>query len=829
MNGRPQLSLPIPEIIHRVSVTKDIRARRTSVPTGEITRAPSHQSKLVPRQVPEFKSSMVGLEGLNQAFANFFGQASRVADNVGDAIAFAEAQRIKRENEAEKATAVGDALAGRPMSAEGAEDYDYYDTYRAVLAEKTGVEASREFMDWYRSDFLVNSPDGDLSDARQKWAEQHLGGSDDPEFQGMSLGTFYKSTEEMIEQHREARTKALFAKGSENVQAVIDNDVETGQLTSERLTGHIDTMRKLDPLNAAEAAPRVAAQLGVAIQNHPNRSEAVLATLSKPGTGINGKSFQNSFPEAYAKLQQSAVTSFQQTNTFEEMEAVEGLKDRAARLADASTDDLVNFHSDLLTTRQRYGAGKDIAGLQEVWAKEVDRRANEHAAFQGMITGAYDLDVSILRKTLPDYMKKELGIANILQASPDDVAKVFARSGGVAVDDHKAQLSAALVSPENPTAQARAVQVLQALEKVRGRNYATKWLDAPAERLYNFISDEQQLTNESLDATLLRVNGIRNTAKPFDSWTDVYPDKMASDASAHVRDEITRNVTEVFADQGVLGTGFWRNKLVIPPDVRDQIESYARSVVLERGTQGVDPDKAIAEAVRRTAGRGEVLPRNGRYVLTFDDKRNPYYVGEDGKPVVRTRLGFNEFNPKTGETVNTLGVYRDQLQQLQERVPHLLHNGDADDIALAETPAAASRGSFAVYQRGTPIVFEDNDKFTISGRTPLADYGVRYDAQGVPMAQAPAKPDRTVTFSSDEAELSKQMGGLLPEGFGFLRVPIGVDKFGWMLAYRPNFGGQEGISLEEREGAWQVSHRETTIPDRPLINPKVWQEALPPQ
>lgn len=108
--------------------------------------------------------------------------------------------------------------------------------------------------------------------------------------------------------------------------------------------------------------------------------------------------------------------------------------------------------------------------------------------------------------------------------------------------------------------------------------------------------------------------------------------------------------------------------------------------------------------------------------------------------------------------------------------------------------------------------------FTIPGTTGTP-FGVGYDRNGIPKpGNVVVKPDRVVTFAAD---LRRQMDGLLPEGFGFLRVPIGVDTFGWMLAYRPNFGDQKGVSPEERERAWQAPQQGPTAPAQPLINPQV--------
>lgn len=785
-------------------MAKETRYSRTQVATPAITQAPHEQSKLISRPVPEFKSSRAGLDGLSQAFSNFFGATNKAAETLMQAVAISDKSRIEQENTAQQRQAAGDALTGKPMDPSQTDDYDYYDTYRSVLAQRTGADATREFKDWYQNDFLVKTPNGDLAKARQEWAVQNLTGTDDPEFDGMALSTFYKGTETMLGTHMESKLKAQFAQGKQNLEAVIDADAGNGTITPERVAYYIQAAGKLDPLNAHEAAPMVANALAVAVQNHPDKSGPILSTLDREGTGINGKSFSQSFPEAYAKLQQKAVASFEATNTMQEWEAVNGLKERSMKLKDASDDDLVQFGADLISTRNRYGAANDIEALQGVMAKEINRRVTEQTNFahvQQMLLGKTPTDVDVLRKNLPDYMKKVMGIDNILTADPAQVGQILVRAGTVVPEDYKAQVSNAIMNFSNPSAQMAAISLLQVVEKARDQKFAANYLTDEAYRYYKHISDEQMLTSEPIDATLARVAEIRRQAKPVDNWSAIVG-KTSGEARAEVNSYIDYAVKKTFWDGPIrAAVREWiipnfiaerfESGILLPAPLRERITDYAMAVVNERSAQGIDWKQAIEEAVGRMSQRGEVIPNNGRYVLKVDDTLNPTYT-ENGVAKPRVRMGFNVYNPISGENVDTVSIYNDQLYKLNGNLSNIFRQGLAQDVSLVEHPYAVAKGAYAVAQRGDYIVFKAGETFDVNQ--------MKLTEEQVPVFYP---RERKVTFPETEQELSRTLGDLIPEGFGFIKIDLSGDKTGWMLAYRPNFGDEEGRTLQQRERDFQ--------------------------
>src|SRR6185312_10185344 len=113
-------------------------------------------------------------------------------------------------------------------------------------------------------------------------------------------------------------------------------------------------LRVLDPLNAQDAPSRVASALLASAQNHPDQMMAVSNLLTQPGTGVNGKSFAQSWPDAYAGYEQKSVAQWNQLQTVGDLKTVSDFEDRLRN--SSSMDDLVNLTVDVYRFRQQRGA-----------------------------------------------------------------------------------------------------------------------------------------------------------------------------------------------------------------------------------------------------------------------------------------------------------------------------------------------------------------------------------------------------------------------------------------------------------------------------------------
>jgi hypothetical protein len=809
-------------------MAKDVRYSRTQAGGGSglPATAPTISSpQVTPRAVPDFKSALAGTEGLSAVLQSFFGQAQAGFNSIQQGIMIAQKHQIEIENKAQQRQGEGDALAGRAPDPKLTNDLDYYDTYRSVLATKTGVNAANDFQDWYLKEFAPQNPTGDLNAARDEWVKQHLAGSQDKDFEGQTLAAFYKATDHTVASQRENAVRIQIQQGVENLNALIDADAKANGINPDRLAYYIQAARTLDPLNPHEAAPRVAAAIAVAAQNHPENAASVLSALGKPGSGINGKSFAESFPDAYAKVQENAVQSWQQTNTMEEWQAVDGLKQRAAKFASMTDDELVQYGVDLSVTMNKYGSATAITALRHDLATEIERRAQVGAHLDGvqaMLLGATPLDAGEMRKYLPSYVETKLGVKNILQGDPAQMASVLVHAGGIVPEDYKAQISQALTSFENPKAQMAAMTLLDHVQTMRDRKFAEGLLNDTASRYFNQVVDQMNLTGDPMEQVVQSVNAARRNEKAKDlTWTDLVG-KAPQDSRVAVNDAIKSAVTDAFGPHdGFLG--FFKTQVNIPPAVYAQVSDYALQVAIERGGQ-IGWDKAITEAVQRMQGRAEVLPGPSGYTLTVRSvDRPPVWVDAQGNAHERIQMGFEVPNPNTGKPVSTVAVYEQQLKDLSARFRPLLPDGHADNVSLGEDYSYASAaGAYAIYDNGVPITFDEGDQYKAppEASRPPAATGVPVDPItgdpqiGVgaldpndPLMAPPVttpKGPKEITFSNEVGKMD--WANQLPEGFFFLRFPLANGKTGYMLAYRPNFGDQAGKSLDQRAADFNATH-----------------------
>ena len=256
---------------------------------------PTQRTQFARQTVAQPQSSRAGLEGLGSTFARFFDQAQDALSDVQGIVHRQQLQEVQRENEVQAQQAQADFYSGNGPDPSLANDLDYVKTYKALKSNRLAADAERDFNEWYRTEWLADNPFGDLSAARQAWAQQNLGGLDDPEMQSQVLGRFFKNTESMIGQHQEFGFREKVRQDTLELQTSLNDDVRSGDITPEKVEWYMNAAREIDPLNPGEAAPRVVSTLLASVQNNPAATQRVLDTLSAPGTGIDGRSFADSF------------------------------------------------------------------------------------------------------------------------------------------------------------------------------------------------------------------------------------------------------------------------------------------------------------------------------------------------------------------------------------------------------------------------------------------------------------------------------------------------------------------------------------------------------
>lgn len=785
-------------------MTKSIRESRTNINGSLPALGPTVQDRVVPEET--YKApGQTGLEGLGQAMSNFFGQLNGALGNIQQGVNIGERERIAQENKAQKSQAAQDFYSGKAMDKSLMGDLDYYDTYRSLLSVKTADGAAQDFQNYYINDWAPQNPTGDLSTARDDWVKQNLAGSNDADFSAQTLAQFYKSTDQMVAAHQETAVKNQIAEGKQTLSAAIDADVRGGTFNPNRLAYYIEAYKSVDPLNPYEAAPYVAGELSNAARNHPDKGMTVLSALGRPGTGVNGKSFAESFPDAYSKLNSDVVQNWTAVKSQEQWNVLDDLRQRSDNFKTASDDELKKWVTDLTATVSQYGSPPIVGAMRHDYAEELQRRAIDGAGVaqtKQMLYQDLPKDASVIKKYLPSVLHQQ-GVDNILKGDPQAVSDVLVRAGGVVPEDYKVQLSSALTSFENPASQEAAAKLLVQITQKRDLKFADSFLSDDASRYLHHIVAEQSATDEPIGTSIARANEIRRQGKAL-SWDEVIKVGQGEKASDKVNSAVDASVAKaVKATSWVPFAGY---SITIPPDVRQTISDYALNVVEERGKQGVDWQSAVDEAVARIGSRGEVRPANGSYIFSLNTDHPSSWEAADGKIHNRPRLGFEEFNPTTGKTVNTVQVYERQLTALGQKYQPLLPNGSTSGVSLGDNPYASAVGAYSVVQDGNPIIYLPGEPIKFQVR----DTSVS-GPMGVMRSQAPTFKE--VPFPADPKN-SPVLAGL-PEGFGFVPQPLANGQTGWVLSYRPTFGDQAGQTLEQRARAYSPPPAPTPTPDAP--------------
>lgn len=788
---------------------KTIRVARTNIGEPNINGLPTQHSQLVANEVHQFRSSAEGLEGLSQVFGDFFGSLQRTTAVINDGVLTAQKAQIDQENAAQKRQGIGDALSGKPMDTKLSGDMDYYDAFRSVTAQRDGYKAAMDFNQFYLQDWLPQNPTGDLMKARQEWAAKNLMGSADTDYQGRVLSSFFDQTDPMIAKHQEFAFKYQTAKGMEALGSALDSQVAAGTMDAGKLADYVEKAKVLDPLNSAEAPARVATMLLSSAESHPEQMMAVSNLLSQDGTGVNGKSFAASWPDTYADFQNKAVNAWNGINTTKDLASITDFEDRLRNAK--SADDLASLTADVMAFRQqRGGVAKTNEILNSISSAmtKIDAKETALQGVDGFMSGdtgaASPADV---RKNWSDWLQRATatqdnpaGTKNIMDVEPPLAVKMLEHLQGVVPEEAKAQLSAALTNTQDTAGQAKAIGVINALSDHVGKAYAHDYLSDTAGQLYDTVWAISQTTSEPIDSIVSRVNSARSGIKDWNvDWKTITSADTQEKATAKVDSVVNDEFFKALGKSGFLGIGGSAPQL--PNELHQTILDVARQDAILANATGLGWEQGVRNAVQKIAANAEVIPTaNGGTVVQLNANRTQAYVDDNGKDAVRPRLGFAVTNPVTGQPVDTIQVFKDQLQQLDTAAPWTMPNGDTSGIGLSPVsgPMLSARGLMAVTNDNVPIVFAAGDEVTLQHK----GNGSTGFTLGTPLGPVSSTVQGTSTTTkvklpADEKAMDALFGDSLPEGFKFFRIdtPKGVT---WQLTYRPNFGKNAGLSLDDQ-------------------------------
>lgn len=744
--------------------------------SGALT--PTQRTQYSAHVVPQVQSSRAGLEGMGDAFARFFGQAQAALGDLQQIAHEGEMRRIEEQNEAEQVQATNDFYSGRGMDQNLTNDDDYMDTYRGLQANRVANGSARDFMSWYEQDFLPNNPMGNLEEARDLWVQQNLMGIDDPETQALALSRFYQSTEAMLNTHMENGIRMQRAQDMQTLYESLYDDAASGTMTGADVQWYIEAARRLDPLNFMEAAPRVVAGLMATVRNNPASAQQIITLLSESGTGMNGRSFAESFPDAFADFQVGALNAYIQTNTLEEREYFQSIEDTMINNPNMGMTDVATLLAQIQYGETRYGSANRADQLRETLASRMNvmaQTASDVSVVEAMMANPSYLDASHIREHFGDYLQSEYGTTSLTDIPAGDLARDLSRLGGVAPEDIRATLTNLLTNSGSVEGQQHALDVLTAIEAARGPEYVANYLSAEGNRWFNHVRTHIEAGRDPAEA-IQRTSEARELGRNADEfdWRTATGETTVAAALDVVESEVDTQVQTFFGTNGLL-TGVFNDNIRVPENVMNQIVGYAQTVYAERGADGYTVEGAVAEAVQQYAGMADIVGTRDNPVLLL---RDPDEMNPNGQP--RVRLGPNVMSP-AGVEVNTHDIYLDELTQLGENAGWMFQNGDIEDVAIDYSSRMTD--AFQIRQGGLPIVFEAGETFTWEG----SHYII---------------PDT-------QEEVEAMFGTVFPEGFGLVaNRDSGGELIGWDLMYRPHFGDY-GQSLSDLEEAFTLGEART--------------------
>lgn len=739
-------------------------ARRSEFRTPRGTRLPTTRTQFARHAVPEVESSRAGMEQMGAVFRSFFNDATAALGELEDAKNIEKRAEIEVKNSEEAAQGAADAYAGRGPNASLQNDMDYMEAFRGIRGSRLGRDAANDFNQWYLDEYLPNNPHGDVASAREEWASENLGGIEDPEMAATVYDQFYRGTDSTVSSHGENSVRIQAEEDMMQMGAEIAAEVRDGTLNVERIQWYINAARELDPTRPQNAAPRVIARLLEGAQQYPGRTEQVIGLLEQDGTGMNGQSFAESFPEAFNDFQEGALTSYLQTNTLEEADVFTGIEESIAGAQ--NMEELSEAMVRLNAAHGIYGSGRRYEQLRNAAAGRLEEFAETQANMSqvaGMLQGAVPADPSFMREHFMDWFETANGTRSILEVEDPAVAAVqIAATNGAVPSDVSHQLSAALLNSSDPEAQARAFQILNGISQVRD-GHVSPYLNSEAKRFWDNIglrrSTGQPISQIIADANTGRAQDIN----PQDvDWMEVTGADTAAEAQTEINSMITAGVNNY------LGTNGWFDgdgDVTLPPNVTRQIRNYLQVAVAEGMTRNQDIDAVIERGISTVMENVHIGGTRENPVLFLGDSAD---TGPDGEAPIR--LGYDVVSPVNGTRVNTREIYENELEDMGETAPWVVPDGNFEDITV--TPSASQPGRYEVRDStGSLIQFSADETVTWDG--------VNY------------------SFNTEDPEVLEQMfGDAIPEGFGFVRVNT-VQGPGWQLMYQPHLGERGSTTTED--------------------------------
>ena len=810
-----------PSDLERLSGPSD-RSSRMQFSGGGSTNSPSVQSQVIAHDVPEFNTGQTGLEGLSRAFDAFYRPAMiglEAVANAAERRSSFEQQKALKEIEIENARkekersnkGAADALAGRARDTGLDAFTSYRESYSAALATRDAPRHWSDFLTASQAEIAAGADPVQVFDA---WVKKEIGqGSGDDIYDTAvlsDLGRKFESFQYQVTQDRAAMAKI---KGIEALNTAVAAKVRDRDMTVDDLSTFIASMRStfatFGDMESYQNAPKLLMNqiIGSYSMASGNKEDAeyIIGLLNAPGSGINGQSFAESFPD-------TADAAIAEINR----DWMSGVNGKGLTAMNSLRDDLLNFDvgsyatsedamlafqslaDKALTLRDQYGGYDDydqfMTSLKATAKPLVEKMAGMdyiNLALSGKMDDV--VDSGVVKKYLPDTLKAA-GASPL--TNPVGAAQIINRLG-VIDDDTKKTMSNALSSFDNPAALANAYTFYKTLAgQDRGETFALSMIDGEANKdIFLQIAGAEMTTNADLPTVVAQVMANREKAKGVKAnINELYGDKGES----AIRGKLREAIADQFDPSIFGGLNVTANSYVIDALYERTLQNY-----VSRGP-GAQWDTVISDTVKAAGDRLSVIPGEGG-VLTIDA------LGKNMKG-----LRFGEEVPIPGDalhrTINTVDVWNDDLADIHDKLPGVIE--DTSTIGLV---ADESTGMYMVQESGIPVVLGFGQEYNIRTKTTRQVAGTgKVPAHTVEdYVQTPFRfsdGDFKDMIESSDSELAKLRDAIPAARDGrFVLVQHPMDPRGYRLYYVPASPEKPSTlkSVIEKQRVNQVGRTET--------------------
>lgn len=760
--------------------------------TEQIT--PQQAAPNVVRRRPAQVTTQTGLEGLKGSLSNFFRSASNAVDVVNQVEHAKDVQDIDRENQTQRQEAVRRALAGEDLTTDQRQDLDYTEAYSEALGRQNGMDLAQTFISEVAP--TVNLMD-DIEQVAENFLMENLQNGDQfgvgtAAYDVQLLSAFNEATRNTRVSHRVSGTQAQLDQGVAAHDASIVSNFTS--ISAEDIPRLIQERRDLMPLDPNGAPAAVMNALIVAAGSQPAKATRVMQMLNDPQSGREGRTFAQLYPEAAEEIEDRLVEqylhgkSLEASMMYREILNAAAFSDDPAELAFILDTVMGDMH-------EQYGLGggwdQTFAAVNERYDALaqgiVDRNRYIGMVYQGDIP-----DPAFLRENQESVLQ-QLGI-NPLE-NPRGAGDFVSRAG-VINGNLKDMMSRALTDMTEPSEVAAAVNFYHAIEQRDGWDFAKSMISPEARAGYQYMRDRMVL--RGIDPVELVESYNRNRSTITEAEAVSWKDLTGSSTVADGREQLSRRIAEGFSEQ-------FGETVELTAQAENALMNMVRLEAVQRGNVGAAHWKDTVDDVLDSVEGLQVYPGEG---FVGRVGRNQLVAGMTMIPSNPDQPGFGDHrNPQTGETENTLDIYRDDMRALVDLFndsPNMA-DLDSDHVRVSGNSPWAPLGVWTLLHGDDPMMLIPGETLTIGGQELLIPEDPHMAANLLaefPWGSLPGMQQDEQGVISEFLDGERRVAQHPHERLQLIPYPA-EDPIGYMLGYKPGFRWRMP-TVAEREAAYQT-------------------------